>query len=181
MISTLDPEYFAREIRVAFAARADVEQSKKQNYIELDPAMMNLITTSHYLAKGKPHCCNTALCRQQGQGPAAAQQEHAASEGPKETRQPSAGRAPELQSGGARLGNLHEHDGSTPWHSVDEAQLLGEEPVEDVISLSGGLFWYRPVSTAAAPSLVPVRNFTLLSLSTHITISIFSGCRLGPV
>ena len=150
MISTLDPEYFAREIRVAFAARADVEQSKNQNYIELDPAMMNLITTSHYLAKGKPHCCNTTLYRQQGQGPAAAQQEHAASQGPQETRQPSAGRAPELQSGGARLGNLHEHDGSTPWHSVDEAQLLGEEPVEDVSPIRDGYACCGPVASVAA-------------------------------
>ena len=58
MIATLDENFFAREIKIAFQARSDADQAKKQNFIEVDKAMLELITTSHYLAKGKsvpPH------------------------------------------------------------------------------------------------------------------------------
>ena len=75
IISTLDPEFFAKEIRTAFAKRSDAEQSRKQNYIEVGEGMMDLITYSQFISKGT---CLTdhVMCRVQGQGVLAAQQEH---------------------------------------------------------------------------------------------------------
>ena len=52
-MATIDPQFFAREIRAAFEVRSNAEQLKKQNWIEIEQSMMELITTSHYLAKGK--------------------------------------------------------------------------------------------------------------------------------
>ena len=66
-MATLDQAYFAREIKMAFQTRSDNEQAKKQNFIEVDKAMLELITTSHYLAKGKPGNSITVTCRFEGQ------------------------------------------------------------------------------------------------------------------
>ena len=68
MIATLDENFFAREIKTAFQTRSDAEQAKKQNFIEVDKAMLELITTSHYLAKGKSVPGMTETCRFEGQG-----------------------------------------------------------------------------------------------------------------
>ena len=86
MIATLDENFFAREIKLAFEKRADADQAKKQNYIEMDKGMLEMITTSHYLAKGKFAHCVTVACRFEGKSHPTLGQACPAKEGPQEAR-----------------------------------------------------------------------------------------------
>ena len=84
MIATLDETFFAREIKLAFIKRSDAEKAKKQNYIEMDKGMLEMITTSHYLAKGKLAHCVTVACRFEGESHPTLGQACPAKEGPQE-------------------------------------------------------------------------------------------------
>ena len=62
-MATLDQAYFAREIKAAYQKRSDKEQEKKQNFIEIETEMHELIIGSQYLSKGKFLNCISEPCR----------------------------------------------------------------------------------------------------------------------
>ena len=62
-MATLDQAYFNREIKAAYQKRSDKEQEKKQNFIEIEEDMHELIVGSQFLSKGKFLNCISELCR----------------------------------------------------------------------------------------------------------------------
>ena len=74
-MATLDQAYFTREIKAAYQKRSDKEQEKKQNFIEIEKEMHELIVGSQFLSKGKFLNCISEPCRFERQSSPAVGQE----------------------------------------------------------------------------------------------------------
>ena len=53
MIGTISPDYFITSIQEAYRKRKEMHQNKTEQYIEMCPDMMNLVSGSNRVSKGK--------------------------------------------------------------------------------------------------------------------------------
>ena len=53
MIGTLRPNYFIGEIQEAYKKRKEKHDLKTEQYIEMCPEMMQLVSSSNQISKGK--------------------------------------------------------------------------------------------------------------------------------
>lgn len=77
MINTVRQGYFDRMIQIALKERKEKAAQRLNQFVELEPAMLDLIQNSHMVAKCKPNpiSCLNIVCSDQRQGPAAAQRQ----------------------------------------------------------------------------------------------------------
>ena len=62
VIGTLRPNYFIGEIQQAYKNRKEKHDLKTEQYIEMCPEMMSLVSGSHQVSKGKhPEACLTLM------------------------------------------------------------------------------------------------------------------------
>ena len=58
MIGTISPDYFITSIQEAYRKRKELHQNKTEQYIEMSVDMMNLVSGSNRVSKGKrSHSC----------------------------------------------------------------------------------------------------------------------------
>ena len=53
MIGTISPDYFITSIQEAYRKRKELHQNKTEQYIEMSAEMMNLVSGSNRVSKGK--------------------------------------------------------------------------------------------------------------------------------
>ena len=53
MIGTISPDYFITSIQEAYRKRKELHQNKTEQYIEMSADMMNLVSGSNRVSKGK--------------------------------------------------------------------------------------------------------------------------------